>query len=91
MYDIDELFEDFSQPMKKSRLALNADKAINFQVLSPIVWTGYLNNEKIKILQTEEHARILTSFEFEVFPEVMEHHKETVLKIIDKCLKRKGA
>jgi len=91
MKDIDEKFEDFAQLTKKSSLVLDADKSLNFQVSYPIVWTGYLNNEKIKILQTEKHARILTSFEFEVFPEVLERHKETVINIIDKCLKRKGA
>ena len=90
MYDIIETFEDFSRPMKKSFLFLKADKGLNFQVSYPITWKGYLNNEEIQIRQVDKHSKIITSFQFDVFPKMYEDKRKTVTVILDKYLKRKG-
>jgi hypothetical protein len=41
MYDIDEEFKGFSPQLIKKWHEINADKALKFQVSSPIVWSGF--------------------------------------------------
>lgn len=41
MYNINEVSEDFSHQMEKGWFVFKTDKSLNFQVSSPIVWSGF--------------------------------------------------
>jgi len=70
MFDIDEKFEDYSQPNGKSYLKINSDKPLDpYRISYPITWTGFLNGKPIKIIQMGQSSSSTSDYDFIQFPE----------------------
>jgi hypothetical protein len=88
MWLINEYFEDIGSFRNKSSLHLNADKPIDpYHISYPILWTGFLNNEKIVIKQLGESSSRFTDYEFIEYPENFSYLQVRVVKYIDDYLR----
>jgi hypothetical protein len=88
MWQINEAFEDIGRFRDKSTLFLNADKPINpYSITYPILWAGFLNNEKVMIKQIDSSSFHISDYDFIDFPDEYSYLQGAIVKAIDKYLK----
>ncbi len=89
MYDIHKTIEDdLNPPRNKSSIALNSSRPITpYSYTSPIEWTGFVNNERVKILHISPSSSHKDDFIFEEYPTQLNHLKSDIIHLIDKKLK----
>jgi len=88
MWQIKEEFKDNRHPIGKSWVYLNADKPINpWHISYPITWSGFVDGNKVKIIQKGQLAYSVDDFEFEEFPKIYEYIKGRIVKWINDYLR----
>jgi hypothetical protein len=91
MWEIQESFKDELHPIGRGLFCLNPDKMITpYHIKYPILWTGYINNTPIKILQKGVSAKYRDDFDLVEFPDThyfvinqIIEHIDNYLRIID--------
>lgn len=86
-----ETFKDYRQMDGEGFIYLEPIQEIKHSafVKYPIIWTGVINNEKIKIIQKTKNAYTENGFILETYPNKYEYLYEQIINLIDKYLKIK--
>lgn len=89
MWDINKSFKDNAEPSGHVTIMLNADKPLNpYHISYPITWTGFINNDKIVIIQPSSSSSFSENYEFTTFPIRLSMYEGKIVKLIDNCLRR---
>jgi hypothetical protein len=88
MWQIRKEFADYTHPLQKGWLYLNADPPINPSSISyPISWIGTIGGIKVRIIQKDRETISVDDFEFIEFPEKYAHLMAYIVDWIDEALK----
>ena len=88
MYLINKVFKDIINSRGESNLQLKTDTPISpYHMDYPILWTGFLNNEKIKIKQKSSWSSHIPEFEFLECPNEYSYLQQKIVKEINNYLK----
>jgi len=88
MWQISEEFEDYTHPIGKGWVNLNADKPMNpYHISYPITWSGFVSGQEVRIIQKSFSAFSLSDFDFVEFPDKYSYIKSDIVKWIDKYLR----
>lgn len=89
MWDINESYKDNTELSGHVTIMLKADKPLNpYHIDYPIAWTGFINNDKIEIIQLSSSSSFRENYEFKTFPISFSIYEGRILKLIDTCLRR---
>ena len=88
MWQIEKEFDDYTHPIGKGWLNLNADKPMNpYKISYPIIWSGFISNIKVEIIQKGKSSYSVNDFDFKDFPEKYSFLKGDIVAWINKYLK----
>lgn len=88
MWKISKQFDDYSHPMGKGWLRLNTDPPINpFTISYPVTWIGFINENKVRIIQKDRETITIDDFDFIEFPEKYAYLKAYIVEWIDEYLR----
>ena len=89
MWDINQSFKDNTELSGHVTIMLNADKPLNpYNISYPVTWNGFINNEKIVIIQSSSSSSFSENYEFKTFPISFSIYEGRIVKLIDTCLRR---
>ncbi|MFP9113921.1 hypothetical protein ACLI1A_08255 [Flavobacterium sp. RHBU_3] len=89
MWDINQSFKDNNEMSGHVSIFLNADKPLNpYHISYPIAWTGYINNEPVKIVQTSSSSKFIENYNFEIYPYGYSLYQTKIVDAIDRLLRR---
>jgi hypothetical protein len=89
MWDINQSFNDSTELSGHVTIMLRANKPLNpYHVSYPIIWTGFINNDKIEITQLSSSSSFMENYEFKTFPINFSMYEGRIVKLIDTCLRR---
>jgi len=85
---INKTFEDKINPLGKSYLLLDANKPVSpSHITYPILWSGFLNNEKVVIKQKGSWSSHFPNYEFLDYPIEYSYLQKRVIDEINEYLK----
>lgn len=87
--EIKKTIEDrINFPRNRSSIGLTPDKPISpYHISYPVTWTGFVNNEKVIIVQKDDMSSSIDNYEFLEFPSQYNYLKSEVVEAIDDYLK----
>lgn len=90
-YMLKKEFKDILQPNETGIFYVNPDKEIFFGNKNqyPIIWTGILNNNSVKIILKNSDSFTIRSYDFVNYPKSESNLKETIVKWINEYINDK--
>lgn len=84
MHTIEKRFDDYSRPNNKGLLRLKPNQPIVLSDQSwPIVWSGYLNDIEVSVIQESGSSSDPSNYELKDFPQQYEWLKGSIVDLID--------
>ena len=84
MHTIKKRFDDYSRPNDRGLLKLESDQPI---VISgqkwPIVWSGYLNDIEVSVIQKPGSSSNPSNYELKNFPQKYDWLKSEIVDLVD--------
>lgn len=89
MWDINQSFKDSTEISGHVTIFLNADKPLNpYHISYPVSWTGYINNEPVRILQISSSLKFSENYNFEIYPNGYSIYQTKIIEAIDNLLRK---
>lgn len=89
MWTINESTKVVTEMSGRVSLLLNPDKPLSpYHVSYPIVWTGFINNNPIEIIQISSSSSFMENYEFKIYPEGYYSFQNYIISVIDNCLRK---
>lgn len=88
MWQINKEFSDPTHPRGKQGIYLNADKPMSpYHISYPIIWSGFVGQNTVEIIQKGESAKYKDDFEFVKFPPGLSYLEGDIISYIDNFLR----
>lgn len=89
MWQINSQFNDDFHPNRQSSYYLKTDSNLSpYNIVYPIIWTGFINNTKIEIKQLSQSASEVDDFVWINFPEQYLNIQNLIVNSINNYLKK---